>query len=270
MTDTGGRPIGRWLALGLAISLTTATVEGFLLARSTTEQTAASPVQGTGLSQDRADVVATSSSQDLTYVISTALRSVLSIQASSTRYDPFGGTSEVTGEASGVILAEGLVITNHHVIANATEITVTFEDGETAEASVLGSDADLDLAVLSVPTGDRPAIEVGTSSSLQLGETVVALGYPLGLGITATAGIVSGLDRSIDVTGPNGVEHLDGLLQTDAAINSGNSGGPLIDSSGALVGINTAGASAASAENIGFAIAIDRALPLIREVAGTS
>jgi len=99
---------------------------------------------------------------------------------------------------------------------------------------------------------------------------VVALGYPLGLGATATAGIVSGLDRTIDVNDGMSVEHLEGLLQTDAAINPGNSGGPLIDAQGRLVGINTAGASASSAENIGFAVAIDSVASPIAEAVSTS
>lgn len=264
----------RWLALGLALSLSAAAVEGGLLLRQGSEQGSTGSVATS--SQDSAtvgsstEVAATANTEDLSDVIAAATESVVSIETTSTQTNIFGGSIETEGEASGVIVADNLIVTNLHVVENATEITVTFADGESVQASVLGADETHDLAVLSAETGNRPAIEIGSSSDLELGDTVVALGYPLGLGITATAGVVSGLDRSIDVSSTTGVEHLEGLLQTDAAINSGNSGGPLIDSDGRLVGINTAAASAASAENIGFAIAIDEALPVIEELAGIS
>jgi putative serine protease PepD len=218
--------------------------------------------------------VATSSeatgSGDLTAVIADAMGSVVSVRTSSAQPAMFG-TMQVEGQGSGVIVASGLVVTNAHVVDGAQTITVSFADeGEATSATVLATDDVHDLAVLSVPTGDRPAIAIGSSSDLRLGQTVVALGYPLGLGATVTAGIVSGLDRTVEVNDGMSVERLEGLLQTDAAINPGNSGGPLIDEEGRLVGINTAGASAASAENIGFAIGIDSALPLLNEVTGSS
>jgi serine protease Do len=262
------------VALVLALSLSAAVVErGLLLRGGSEESTAGSAIassQGdSSTSQSSTELASTTDTEDLSDVISTATASVVSIETTSTQTDMFGRTMEAEGEASGVIIADGLIATNQHVVEGTTEIIVTFADGETVSASVLGADDTHDLAVLSVETGDRPAIEIGSSSDLELGDTVVALGYPLGLGITATAGIVSGLDRTIDVSSTTGVEHLEGLLQTDAAINSGNSGGPLIDSAGRLIGISTAAASAASAENIGFGIAIDEALPVIEELAGT-
>ncbi len=204
-------------------------------------------------------------------MIDTALRSVVAVRAVSSVATPFGGSAQAESQGSGVIVADGIVVTNAHVVEGASDVTVSFgdEEAETA-ATVLGTDSTHDVAVLAVDTGDRPAISIGSSESLELGDTVVALGYPLGLGSTATAGIVSGLDRTIDVQGRQTVEHLEGLLQTDAAINPGNSGGPLIDATGRLIGINTAGASASSAENIGFAIAIDTALPVIQQLSGAS
>jgi len=174
-------------------------------------------------------------------------------------------------QGSGVIVADGLVVTNAHVVEGARSVSVSFGDeGEETQATVITIDDVHDLAILTVPTGDHPAIQIGTSSDLRLGDAVVALGYPLGLGATATAGIVSGLDRTIDLNDGMSVEHLEGLLQTDAAINPGNSGGPLIDAQGRLVGINTAGASASSAENIGFAVAIDSVASPIAEAVSTS
>ncbi len=218
-----------------------------------------------------AAVARTSDGSDLPSVIAAAMDSVVAVKVTSTRaMGPFGQPARVDGQGSGVIVGTDLVVTNAHVVEGATEVTVVFGDGEQAPATVLGADAAHDVAVLSTRTGDRPAIRMGSSTGLALGQEVVALGYPLGLGATATSGIVSGLDRSIDVSDPaGGAEHLEGMLQTDAAINAGNSGGPLVDASGRLVGINTASASASVAENIGFAIAIDQALPIIRDLAGT-
>ncbi|HXF36954.1 MAG TPA: trypsin-like peptidase domain-containing protein, partial [Actinomycetota bacterium] len=203
-------------------------------------------------------------------VIARAIRSVVAVRVVSAR-PGFFGTVQVRGQGSGVIVGPDRVVTNAHVVEGATSVEVVFDGGERAAATVLGADPVHDLAVLSVPTGDRPTIPLGRSSSLRLGDTVIALGYPLGLGPTATRGIVSGLDRTIDVSdGAGGVEHLEGLLQTDAAINPGNSGGPLIDAAGRLVGINTAGASASAAENVGFAIAIDEALPILGQLQATA
>jgi serine protease Do len=250
----------------LALSLTASAVEGGVLARL---------ALGRGAEPERVGSVATvvqttARGTDLTDVIARAMRSVVAVRVVATR-PGFFGTMRVEGQGSGVIVRKDLVVTNAHVVENARSVSVVFDGGASAMATVLGTDPVHDLAVLSVSTGDRPALPIGSSSELRLGQTVVALGYPLGLGATATAGIVSGLDRTVDVTnGAGGVEHLRGLLQTDAAINPGNSGGPLIDAAGRLVGINTAGASASAAENIGFAIAIDEALPVLRGLAGTA
>jgi S1-C subfamily serine protease len=128
---------------------------------------------------------------------------------------------------------------------------------------VIGTAPERDLAVIRVEASDLVPVELARSSALRLGDVVIAIGFPAGLGgPTVTSGIVSGLDRTIE--GPNG--DLTGLLQTDAAINPGNSGGPLVDRSGRLVGINTAGIRNADTENIGFAIAIDEALPVIAQI----
>ncbi len=208
---------------------------------------------------------------DLPAVVARAMRSVVAVRSERDLPTFFGGTERVTSQGSGVIVGRDLVVTNAHVVEGATAVAVSFaDDGGEVPATVLGTDPAHDLAVLSADTAGRPAMPLGSSGGLALGEPVVALGYPLGLGPTATAGIVSGLNRSLDISRAPlaGAEHLEGLLQTDAAINPGNSGGPLIDAAGRLVGINTAGASAATAENIGFAIAIDDALPVIRRLAG--
>jgi S1-C subfamily serine protease len=152
------------------------------------------------------------------------------------------------------------------VVAGSTDVQIVFNDGEEIDGKVLGADPDRDLAVVQVDETGLDAIGIGNSSDLRLGDEVVALGFPLGLGgPTVTKGIVSGEDRTIEAdSGFAGIECLQGLLQTDAAINPGNSGGALVDRAGRLVGINTA--AAGQAENIGFAIAIDQALPVVDEI----
>jgi S1-C subfamily serine protease len=187
------------------------------------------------------------------------LPSVVSVQTSS-----FGGGE---GGGSGVIFdREGLILTNNHVVEGTTSVTVSFNDGRHPEplaAEVVGTEPGRDLAVLRVDADDLVPVRLARSSVLRLGDPVIAIGFPLDLGgPTVTAGIVSGLDRTIE--GREG--DLTGLLQTDAAINPGNSGGPLVDRAGRLVGINTAGIREDGTEGIGFAIAIDGALPVIERL----
>jgi serine protease Do len=254
----------RWLvavAIGLAAALG---FGGARLAEPATEASVSSPT----LTAE--SVQTTSTSGSLADTISTTMDSIVSVRTVtevSQFGSPFGG--QVEGEGSGVVIAsDGLILTNAHVVENATQVEVTTADGDrTMDATVVGSDAEHDLALLRVDADDLAAITIGSSEDLELGDPVIALGYPLGLGPTATRGIVSGLDRTIQVgDGPIDASELTGLLQTDAAINPGNSGGALIDSDGRLIGINTAAASASSAENIGFAVAIDEAVPIIESL----
>jgi S1-C subfamily serine protease len=173
------------------------------------------------------------------------------------------------GEASGVVIdRHGVILTNDHVVRGARTLTVSFNDGrhrKPIRARVIGTAPERDLAIIRVPLSDLVPLPLGRSSRLRLGDAVLAVGFPLDLGggPTVTQGIVSGLDRSVHA---NGGPSLQGLLQTDAAINPGNSGGALVDSTGKLIGINTIAANAGSAENVGFAISIDEARPVIDEI----
>ena len=162
---------------------------------------------------------------------------------------------------SGVIVdAAGQVVTNHHVIADAAAIRVQLADGREADAQVIGRDPDTDLALLRIDLRDLPAIELGRSSALRVGDIVLAIGNPLGLSATVTQGIVSATGR-----GQLGVAVFENFIQTDAPINVGNSGGALINTRGELVGINTAIiARNLGVEGIGFAIPVD----LVRGVVG--
>jgi S1-C subfamily serine protease len=172
------------------------------------------------------------------------------------------------GEGSGVVIdRQGIVVTNFHVIQGAGRVTVSFNDGRhkgAVRGNVVGTAAERDLAIIRLDLDDLVPVPLGRSSRLRLGDSVLAIGFPLNLGgPTVTQGIVSGLDRAVQ---PEGGPPLEGLLQTDAAINPGNSGGALVDATGRLVGINTAGATADAAENVGFAISIDEARPIIDEI----
>ena len=143
----------------------------------------------------------------------------------------------VSSLGSGVIIdaENGYVITNSHVIAGADQISVRLNDGRILEAALVGKDEDADIAVISVPAEDLQHIELGDSDVLRVGDFVVAIGNPFGLGQTATSGIISALGRS----GLN-IEDYEDFIQTDASINQGNSGGALVNLRGELVGINTA------------------------------
>ena len=163
---------------------------------------------------------------------------------------------------SGVIIsADGLVLTNEHVVARATSVTVTLRDRRTFEADVVGADPAFDVAVLRLKNATQlPVVEVGTSSDLMIGETVVAIGNPFGLSNTVTTGVVSALHRSV----PMEDRAYEDFIQTDAAINPGNSGGALLNIEGKLIGVNTA--VYASGSGIGFAIPIDKAKAVVDEV----
>ncbi|WP_286172701.1 trypsin-like peptidase domain-containing protein [Acetanaerobacterium sp. MSJ-12] len=171
--------------------------------------------------------------------------------------------SVATGAGSGVILtADGYIATNNHVISGASKITVTLSDGTQYPATLVGTDAQNDLAVIKIEASGLQAAVLGSSSSLQVGDLAVAIGNPLGeLGGTVTDGIISALDRNITVDGETMT-----LLQISAAVNPGNSGGGLFDKNGELVGIVNAKSSGTGIEGLGFAIPIDTAKPILEKL----
>jgi len=203
---------------------------------------------------------------DLTAVVAAARESVVTITSQSLARDRFSPFSiPATGVGSGIVLtADGLILTNNHVVSGAQSMTVTLSDGREVSATGVSADASSDMAIIQADAqGLTPAV-LGDSSALKVGQTVLAIGSPLGeFTETVTRGIVSALDRTISVADDQTRRQiqLDGLIQTDAAINPGNSGGPLINARGEVVGMNTAVSQ--SAEGIGFAIPIDAAEALI-------
>jgi len=203
----------------------------------------------------------------ITIVAQDAMNSVVGITTRSLRQIGFF-QQEVGGVGSGVIVdSNGYILTNSHVIdnGNAKHIRVLFDNGDEKEAKVLWYDSLLDLAIIKVDAKNLPVAKLGDSDKLLVGEPAIAIGNPLGLEFqsTVTSGIISGLHRSINVEG-NVIED---LIQTDASINQGNSGGPLLNSKGEVIGINTAKIS--SAEGLGFAIPINTVKPIIEQIIET-
>lgn len=180
-----------------------------------------------------------------------------------------------TGAGTGVILSsKGEILTNAHVVEGAASVKVTLAgESQSRTAEIVGTDPSADLALLTIPgASGLPTVELGKSGNVAVGDDVVAIGNALALrgGPTVTRGIVSALDRSLDADGGNTIT---GLIQTDASISSGNSGGPLVNAVGQVIGINTAVAASgrgSAAENIGFAIAIDQVMPVLERLRGNT
>ena len=186
-------------------------------------------------------------------------------------YDPFYGKrffnqpKENIASGSGVIISEdGYIITNRHVINNAKEIEVVLNDKRTYSAKILGEDSNSDLALLKIEENELPFLKFDNSNNLKVGEWVLAVGNPYNLNSTVTAGIISAKSRKINILNDGGIES---FIQTDAAINSGNSGGALVNTNGNLIGINTAIQSkTGSFSGYGFAIPSNMAEKIINDL----
>jgi len=175
---------------------------------------------------------------------------------------------EEEGIGSGIIIhEEGYILTNEHVAGQVEHIRIFLPDGREFVADVVGADPWQDLAVLKIEGENLPVAPLGTSNDVIVGQTVLAIGNPLGFDYTVTSGVVSALGRTLDMG--EGRPPLENLIQTDAAINPGNSGGPLVDSRGRVIGINTAvvrGVEGVPTEGLGFAVAIDVARLVAQEI----
>ena len=233
--------------------------------------------QGDQASTRRADTLSSPippTKEPVAAVVNRVLPATVNVTTDIFSADQFGNAQEGQGVGTGFIVrSDGVIVTNCHVVEGGSKITVFTSEAEPQEydARLIGADCLHDLAVLKIDASDLPTVQLGTSSGLKLGQRVVAIGYALALegGPTVTTGIVSSLDRTIQAQDPGcevcptrgnppvAYRTYSDVIQTDAAINHGNSGGPLVDMQGRVVGINSAGDD--SAENIGFAIAIDSA-----------
>ncbi len=218
-------------------------------------------------------VVNINPSDDMTMeraVVKKSIDSVVGIttKTKATKNTIFGSqTGYVEGVGSGsIVTKDGYILTNSHVVSNgdASEINVLLSDNKTVKAKLVWNDTTLDLAIIKVEAKNLSPIDLGDSDTVKVGDKAVAIGNPLGLQLqsTVTSGIISGLNRTVSFE--NGAQ-MDGLMQTDAAINAGNSGGALLNSRGELVGINTA--KAGNSDGIGFAIPVNLAKKVIKEIA---
>ncbi|WP_207922838.1 trypsin-like peptidase domain-containing protein [Micromonospora sp. KC606] len=219
----------------------------------------ARPADAPGLAQRRPE--------SLAGVAEKVLPSVVTV-----RVVGLGGVSEGSGF---IVSADGHVITNDHVVGRGGRASVVFNDGSTAPATVVGQDPESDIAVIKVSRNGLRPIEFGDSDALAVGDPVLAVGSPLSLANTVTAGIVSALDRTMQAGEPGGPVRYYAAIQTDAAVNHGNSGGPLVDSAGRVIGVNSTikslVAEGQEAGNIGlaFAIPINQAKRITQDIIGT-
>jgi serine protease Do len=192
----------------------------------------------------------------------------INVKATVTGYDMFGRPYSQEQEDAGsgwIISTDGWVVTNTHVVAGATSIMVTLDDGRSLPVDIktVKTDAISDLAVMKVDATGLPAVSIGDSDKLRVGDWVIAIGNSLGEGIRVTQGIVS--RENVSITDENGQE-ISGLIETDAVINPGNSGGPLVNMAGEVIGITNAKAVATGVEGVGYAISVNEAAPIIQEL----
>ncbi|MEM2142709.1 MAG: trypsin-like peptidase domain-containing protein [Candidatus Thorarchaeota archaeon] len=197
-------------------------------------------------------------------VVQRVIPSVVSVSVTKLAQTQLYSVVPVQGQGSGVIVsADGYIVTNNHVIAGSRDVEVTLYNGSLYKAALVGRSPQRDIAVLRIKAPDLKPIVLGDSSSLRVGQFAIAIGNPLGLGLTVTFGMVSAVDRTI---GGDDV-YLEGLIQTSAQINPGNSGGALVDTAGRLIGVPTA--MVPWSQGIGFAIAVDGIKSVIEELIQT-
>ena len=256
-------------------------VAGKYFGTNTTQQTSSSKATTSKNSDSSSTLKLSQSSStvtsDVSDIVNNAMPSVVAITNMSVQevQSYFGGTQqqESTSCGSGIIIgkndSELLIVTNNHVVEGAETLTVSFANETSVEASIKGTDSSKDLAVVAVPLDSIDddtmnaisIITLGDSDKLQVGEPVIAIGNALGYGQSVTTGIVSALDRNLDMEGFDSK-----LIQTDAAINPGNSGGALLNANGELIGINTAKVNANAVEGMGYAIPISDATSVIENL----
>lgn len=245
---------------------------------SSTAELASETTSGSGGTQTVAEVAA----EDMPSLVTISTLSVQEMQSF------FGGTRqyEAEGAGTGVIVAENddtiYIATNNHVIKGATQISVGFADESVVSGQIVGTDTDNDLAVVAVSKSDLSdstksqisVIKIGDSDQMALGDQVVAIGNALGYGQSVTSGYISALNRDLQLSDGQNVYNSTGLIQTDAAINAGNSGGALLNMNGELIGINEAKGSSTSSgatvDNMGYAIPMAKAIPILQNIIGSA
>lgn len=232
-------------------------------------------IQSNGSGSDSLTSLALTKGSSVTAIAKKAGPAIVGIRMTipGTRYSYFGSANNQVSEGSGIIISkDGYIMTNYHVVSGAdpkkgtssrTILEVFLPDGREAKAVFKGGDEKTDLAVIKIGLADLPTAEIGDSSKLEVGELAVAIGNPLGMEFagSVTVGVISALNRTVEING-----RTLNLIQTDAAINEGNSGGALLNSKGQVIGINSAKIAASGVEGLGFAIPINDAWPIINSL----
>ncbi len=270
--------LGGGAAVGMALSSSTAAepsvsaeeAESSVIQEETSEVTEEESTAS--ISTTVVDITTNSSSTEMTpqSVYDTYVNAVVAISNESTTTNVMGQTSSTASSGSGFIIStDGYIITNNHVVEDATTLTVIMTSGEEYEATIIGADEESDVALIKIDASDLPTVSIGDSDEIAVGEQVCAIGNPLGeLTNTLTVGYISALDREIYESSSSTPIN---MFQTDCAINSGNSGGPLFDMHGNVIGITTAkysssSSSSASIEGIGFCIPINDAMEVVSDL----
>ncbi|OHW61640.1 serine protease Do-like HtrB [Andreesenia angusta] len=268
--DENGKGKTRSYPSYVLVSVVSAILGALIFSVAFSLNTEKEPVQDTQQTQNTGNITI-NPSDDVTTVEAVAKKAMSSVVGITTTevVQDLWSTQEVQGVGSGVVVsADGYILTNSHVISNgaAQNIKIMFMNGEEKEARAVWYDTLMDLAVVKVEAENLDVAHLGNSENVSIGQLAIAIGNPLGLEFerTVTSGIISGVDRSVSIDEFNKME---GLLQTDASINSGNSGGPLLNSKGEVVGINTLKIS--SGEGLGFALPINMAKPIVEEIVRT-
>jgi serine protease DegS len=262
--------VTRWVVIGLALAFVITQGRAYFADRSPTLAAAPSAPGGTPVAPTPATSFADAVARSSPAVVNIYTARVITERLRPQALDPLLGDQLpavrqriAASLGSGVIVdADGHVVTNNHVVAGASEIRLQLADGQVAPATVVGADPETDLAVLKIDLKDLPVMPLGRSDELRVGDVVLAIGNPLGLSQTVTQGIVSATSR-----GQLGLTTFENFIQTDAAINVGNSGGALINARGELVGINTAVlARSLESEGIGFAIPVNLVRGVMQQI----
>jgi len=269
LRDSGGNAAGSDIGKGVAAD------GAYGAAESTPPELPGSDLLQSGRSTDNLASAAVQAGSTVTAIAKKAGPAIVGIRMTiaGTRSNYFGFTNSSVSEGSGIIISkDGYIMTNYHVVSGAdpkqgtasrTILEVFLPDGREAKATFTGGDVKTDLAVIKIDMEDLPVAELGDSSKLEVGELAVAIGNPLGMEFagSVTVGVISALNRSIQING-----RTMNVIQTDAAINEGNSGGALLNSQGQVIGINSAKIAASGVEGLGFAIPINDAWPVVEHL----
>jgi len=254
--------------LGVLLIITVGFTAGVIFERNSTNKIVEEDIENVNSksSISQANIVSASNGADsytIPQIVNLTSNSVVEIATETVVNGRFIRQYVAEGAGSGVIISsDGYVVTNNHVIDDATKIMVKLKNGEEYEAKLIGTDSDTDVSVLKIEANDLQPAVFGDSDKLQVGEMAIAVGNPLGeLGGTVTDGIISALDREIDLG-----DTVMNLLQTNAAINPGNSGGGLFNSKGELIGITVAKSSGTDVEGLGFAIPINDVKKCVNDI----